>query len=150
MIEVLKKNKWIIIGLTLLFVGFIIYNNFIKKEDISVVQEINVVDSSDTESMIILNILDKIDKIDLRPDFFLAKSDKNGYILTFRELVDFPIVENKKPAGKFNPFIYGAGMNFANINGNIDDLENTENNQTENLLNPENTQVDEVLINSEE
>lgn len=131
MMEIFKKNKYIIIGITLLFVGFIIYNNFLKKEESNKIQDV-VVAETDKDILDMLNVLDKIKDIEINPDFFNQKPNDKGYILVFSELDPTEPKPNKKIPGKINPFILGGAINYQNYTEtNIDtDSVDTEINDT--------------------
>ncbi len=119
--ESLKKYKTIIVGITLLFVGFFVYNQFFKEKEETGLKDIQVA-GEDKQTMAMINILEKAKKIDLNPKFFNEVSDGKGYLLTFSELKDFKIDKNEKLPGKVNPFLLGGKINYVNPVEN----ENTE------------------------
>lgn len=101
-------------GITFLFIAFIVYNSFIKKDEVASVEEVSV-SNMDRDTKKIIGVLDQIDKINLDTSFFSRKSSGEGYVLTFNELEDFSQpIPNKRP-GKINPFVIGGAINYLDV-----------------------------------
>lgn len=117
----------VIIIMTLLLVGFIIYNSFIKEDEGSGVNEV-VIGQADADTRRIIEVLDKIDKIKIDSTFFNEKPSRDGYVMAFNELKDFSQpIPNKKP-GKVNPFIRGGAVEY--ISQEVDNETNNEEGET--------------------
>jgi hypothetical protein len=128
----IKKNLNLIIGLlTVLFVGFIIYNSFFSSDEVdNGIQEV-VIGEMDPSTRRIIEVLDKIDNIKIDASFFNQQPKGDGYSLTFNELEDFSQpIPNKRPR-KVNPFVRGGAINY------LDEVQEEEN--------EENTVVEEVV-----
>ncbi len=127
----IKENINLIIGiLTLLFVGFVIYNSFFREDKKSNIEEI-IVGEENKDTKKILEILDKIDDIRIDSAFFKEDPKLEGYSLVFNQLEDFSQPIPDKRPGKVNPFMKGGPINYLdNIesdSGNINSMGNSDN-----------------------
>ncbi len=141
----IKSNLNLIVAvLTFVFIGFFVYNTFLKSGDEAGIKEIQVAEQSQDVRKII-SLLNDIEKINFDTKFFTASHDPNSYSLTFNELQDFSQAIPNKIPGKINPFLKGGAADYtvssetsdntimeSEVDNRVQEKLVNENNQTEN------------------
>ena len=139
----IKGNINLIVGLLVfVFIGFVAYNSFFKQDPEESIQEIQVGDENPVARKVI-SMLNDINKITFDTKFLVEDSDKNSFKLAFKDLKDFSIHINPKPAGKMNPFLPGGSISYS---GDNSDSENMEDENTGDQNNTSQEQVQEEPI----
>lgn len=110
--EKIQKNiKYIVIVVVILFVIVFVYNYFIKKTEPVGVQEVVYGDETDSQAQEILDVLDKVTKVNINGNFFEQVAPEGSNLLSFQDLEDYSLEKlPDKDFGKTNPFLEGSTL----------------------------------------